>query len=110
MRVGRLEDPLPKGRFDLIVSALAVHHLPAAGKADLFARIASALCPGGTFVLGDVVVPERAEDQVTPLEAGVDLPDCLGDQLRWLVDAQLDPTVVWAERDLAVIRAVKREH
>ena len=110
VRVGRLEDPLPKGRFDLVVSALAVHHLPAAGKADLYARIASALRPGGTFVLGDVVVPEQSEDQVTPLEAGVDLPDRLDDQLSMLVDAQLDPTVVRAERDLAVIRAGKRGH
>lgn len=25
--VGRLEDPLPEGPFDLVVSALAVHHL-----------------------------------------------------------------------------------
>ena len=110
VRVGRLEDPLPRGCFDLVVSALAVHHLPAAGKADLFARIASALRPGGTFVLGDVVVPEQSEDQVTPLEDGFDLPDRLDDQVRWLEDAQLDPTVVWAERDLAVIRAAKRDH
>ena len=106
---GRLEDPLPKDRFDLVVSALAVHHLPAAGKADLFTRIASALRPGGVFVLGDVVVPENAEDQVTPLEDGFDLPDRVDDQVRWLEDAQLDPTVVWAERDLAVIRAAKRD-
>ena len=84
VRVGRLEDPLPKCHFDLVVSALAVHHLPAAGKADLFARIASALRPGGTFVLGDVVVPEQSEDQVTPLEDGFDLPDRLDDQFRWL--------------------------
>ena len=47
---------------------------------------------------------------MTPLEAGVDLPDRLDDQLRWLKDAKLDPTVVWAERDLAVIRAAKRDH
>ena len=107
---GRLEDPLPKGRFDLVVSALAVHHLSAAGKADLFARIASVLRPGGIFVLGDVVVPENAEDQVTPLEDGIDLPDRVDDQVRWLEDAQLDPTLVWAERDLAVIRAAKRDH
>ena len=54
-----------------------------------------------------VVVPENAEDQVTPLEDGIDLPDRVDDQLRWLEDAQLDPTFVWAERDLVVIRAVK---
>jgi len=27
LRVSRLEDPLPQGNFDLVVSALAVHHL-----------------------------------------------------------------------------------
>ena len=36
----RLEDPLPPGPFDLVVSALAVHHLDGPGKADLFTRIA----------------------------------------------------------------------
>jgi tRNA (cmo5U34)-methyltransferase len=36
--VARLEDPLPEGPFDLVVSALAVHHLDGPGKADLFRR------------------------------------------------------------------------
>src|SRR4051794_7274671 len=31
--VGALEDPLPEGPFDLVVSALAVHHLDAESKA-----------------------------------------------------------------------------
>src|SRR4051794_5258384 len=43
LRVGRLEDPLPPGPFDLAVSALAVHHLAGAAKGDLFARVAAAL-------------------------------------------------------------------
>jgi tRNA (cmo5U34)-methyltransferase len=107
--VRRLEEPLPAGDFDLVVSALAVHHLASVDKADLFARIASALTPGGVFALGDVVVPENAEDQVTPIEPGVDLPDRLDDQVRWLADAGLEPTVVWAKRDLAVVRATRRE-
>ncbi len=55
--VARLEDPLPPGPFDLVVSTLAVHHLEAAAKRDLFARVAGVLRPGGRFVLGDVVVP-----------------------------------------------------
>jgi trans-aconitate methyltransferase len=38
--VGRLEDPLPEGPFDLVVSCLAVHHLAGTSKADLFRRIA----------------------------------------------------------------------
>jgi tRNA (cmo5U34)-methyltransferase len=107
-RVGRLEDPLPNDHFDLIVSALALHHLPASEKALLFARIASSLRPGGVFVLGDVVVPDKADDQVTPLEPQVDLPDRLDDQLRWLAEAQFQTTVVWLERDLAVIRATMK--
>ena len=57
LRVHRLEEPLPEGPFDLIVSALAVHHLDGAGKAELFSRIAERLRPDGRFVLGDVVVP-----------------------------------------------------
>lgn len=35
LRLGRLEDALPAGPFDLVVSALAVHHLDGDGKADL---------------------------------------------------------------------------
>jgi len=105
MFVRHLEEPLPSGDFDLVVSALAIHHLVSSDKADLFARVASSMSPGGVFVLGDVVTPERAEDQVTPIEPGVDFADRIDDQLRWLADARLKPTVVWVERDLAVIRA-----
>jgi hypothetical protein len=43
LRVSRLQDPLPEGNFDLVGSALAVHHLDGAGKADLFARVADRL-------------------------------------------------------------------
>src|SRR2546423_5083882 len=69
----RLEDPLPEGPFDLVVSALAVHHLDVDGKRDLFRRIHGALRPRGRFVLADVVVPERAEDVVTPIDGVMDL-------------------------------------
>ena len=67
LRVARLEDPLPEGPFDLVVSTLAVHHLDSPGKADLFRRVAAVLRPGGRFVLADVVVPERPEDVVIEL-------------------------------------------
>jgi tRNA (cmo5U34)-methyltransferase len=105
LRVGRLEDPLPEGPFDLVVSTLAVHHLDAAGKADLFRRVADALAPGGRFVLADVVVPERPEDAVIPCTPGFDLPDSVPDQLEWLRAAGLEPRVTWARHDLAVIEA-----
>ncbi len=46
LRVSRLEDPLPEGPFDLVVSCLAIHHLDADGKRDLFRRIADVLEAG----------------------------------------------------------------
>ena len=45
LRVAELADPLPVGPFDLVVSALAIHHLEGTEKADLFARIAGTLSP-----------------------------------------------------------------
>jgi tRNA (cmo5U34)-methyltransferase len=105
VRVGRLEDDLPAGPFDVVTSALAVHHLPPEGKQDLFRRVAAALAPGGRFVLADVVVPEDPDDAVTAMEPGVDRPDPLADQLGWLTEAGLSPTVVWQHRDLAVVTA-----
>ena len=104
---GRLEDPLPEGPLDLVVSALAVHHLPAQAKRDLFRRVALVLRRGGRFVLGDVVVPERPEDAQIEIDWVVDLPDRAADQVAWLGEAGLEAEVVWAHRDLAVIRAVR---
>ncbi len=84
LRVSRLEDPLPDGTFDLVASALCVHHLRGAEKAELFRRVAGALRPGGRFVLGDVVLPEDPADALTPLSEGYDFPSRLEDQLGWL--------------------------
>jgi tRNA (cmo5U34)-methyltransferase len=105
LRVSRLQDPLPEGNFDLVVSALAVHHLDAASKADLFARVAGRLRPGGRFVLGDVVVPDNPADVVTPIDGVYDQPSTIDEQLRWLAAAGLDAEVVWARQDLVVIIA-----
>src|SRR4051794_19908602 len=49
LRVQRLEDPLPEGSFDLVVSVLAVHHLDANAKRDLFTRVSRLT---SNFVLG----------------------------------------------------------
>ena len=40
-----LTDPLPDGPFDLVVSALAIHHLDGAGQGGPLARIAGVLRP-----------------------------------------------------------------
>jgi tRNA (cmo5U34)-methyltransferase len=106
LRVQDLGDPLPDGVFDLVFSALAVHHLDGSGKADLFARVAAVLAPGGRFVLGDVIVPEDPADVVTPIDdGGYDKPDRVDDQLAWLRDAGLEPQVTWLAGDLAVMAA-----
>jgi tRNA (cmo5U34)-methyltransferase len=105
LMLARLEDELPAGPFELVVSALAVHHLDGPGKRDLFRRVASVLAPGGVFVLADVIVPEREQDVVTPIDGVYDTPDRLDDQLAWLRDAGLDAETVWSYKDLAVVRA-----
>jgi tRNA threonylcarbamoyl adenosine modification protein (Sua5/YciO/YrdC/YwlC family) len=108
LREGRLQDPLPEGEYDLVASALCVHHLDGVEKADLFARIARALAPGGRFVLGDVVLPADGSEPKIALTDGYDKPSSVAEQLMWLRDAGLDPELTWSDADLAVIVADQR--
>jgi tRNA (cmo5U34)-methyltransferase len=103
--VSRLEDPLPDGPFDLVVSALAIHHLDDRGKANLFRRVASALAPGGRFAFLDVVASIAPVSNPVPIERGVDMPSTAHDLLRWLKEADMVPRIVIDEGDLAVITA-----
>jgi tRNA (cmo5U34)-methyltransferase len=97
MRLGRIEDPLPDGPWDLVISVLAVHHVDADAKRDLFRRVRE---QSRALVLGDVVeVP--AERQVTPIDPGFDFPSPAAEQAEWC-----GGEVVWEADDLAVIRAV----
>jgi SAM-dependent methyltransferase len=94
VRLARMEDPLPDGPWELVISVLSVHHLDAEGKRDLFRRVRE---QSRSLVLGDVV---RGDVQVAPIEPGVDFPDPAGDIAEWC-----DGEVVWEADDLAVIRA-----
>ena len=105
LRLQRLEDELPEGTFDLVVSALAVHHLDGAGKRALFARVARVLRPGGLFVLGDVVVPAEGQEGPIEIDWVMDLPDSVEDQLAWLREAGFEAEVSSVRVDLAVFRA-----
>lgn len=100
--------PLPRD-VQLVVSALSIHHLPDERKRDLFARIHSALVPGGTFVNADQILGatrgieerNRAAWLAATRRLGVpeadlaaaiermrhDRPARLHDQLRWLGQA-----------------------
>ncbi len=102
-RVARLEEPLPDGPFDLVISALTVHHLDGPGKADLFRRIAAAMTPEGRLVVGDVVVPEDPADVIAPLDDEYDKPSPIPDQISWLEEAGFGARVTWTEADLAVM-------
>jgi tRNA (cmo5U34)-methyltransferase len=103
--VAAIEQPLPEGPFDVVASALCVHHLEGESKRDLFARVLDVLAPGGRFVLGDVIVPVDPSDAVISLTDGFDHPSPLADQLQWLTETGFDARVVWQHRDLAVVVA-----
>lgn len=102
-----LTDPLPTGPFDLVVSALAVHHLDETEKRSFFLQVRAALRPGGRYVMGDIVVPPHLEDAVTPYAVELDLPETVGDLLDWLIAAGLSPRVTWTWHDLTVISATR---
>jgi tRNA (cmo5U34)-methyltransferase len=95
VRLARMEDPLPDGPWDLVITVLSVHHLTDEQKRDLFRRVRE---QARSLVMGDVVI---AEPQVAPLEEGVDLPSRADDLVEWC-----GGEIVWEADDLAVIRAV----
>jgi trans-aconitate methyltransferase len=97
VRLARIEDPLPDGPWDLVISVLTVHHLTDDRKRDLFRRVRET---SRALVLGDVVdvPPER---RVASLTDGFDLPAPAADQAEWC-----GGEIVWSADDLAVIRAV----
>lgn len=97
MRLGRIEDPLPDGPWDVVISVLTIHHLNADGKLDLFRRVRE---QSRALVFGDVV-DVAPHERVTPIEPGFDLPSPADEQAEWC-----GGEVVWRADDLAVIRAV----
>ncbi len=105
LRVARLQDRLPAGPFDLVASALCVHHLRGPEKRDLFGRIHDVLEPGGRFVLADVVVPVAGEEATVSLTPGFDHPSTLAEQLEWLGEAGFEARATWGHADLAVVVA-----
>jgi tRNA (cmo5U34)-methyltransferase len=105
--IGRLEEPLPTGPYDLVVSALAVHRIPDEEKRRLFERIARVLVRDGAFVLGDAVEAPPGE-ATTAFYPGHDHPASLEAHLAWLEAAGFAPEPRWHEADLVVIVARPR--
>jgi tRNA (cmo5U34)-methyltransferase len=95
VRLARMEDPLPDGPWDLVVAVLAVHHLTAEQKRDLFRRVRE---QSRSLVLGDQVA---ADEHALPPEPGIDFLDPAADLAEWC-----GGEITWQADDLAVIRAV----
>ena len=94
VQLARMEDPLPDGPWDLVISVLSVHHLRDDAKRTLFRRVRE---QSRALVIGDVV---KAEKQVTPIDPGFDFPDTAEELAEWC-----DGEVTWRADDLAVVRA-----
>jgi tRNA (cmo5U34)-methyltransferase len=101
--VGRLQDGLPPGPYDLVVSALALHRLSDAEKADVLREAGALLAPAGRVVIGDVVRARQQEAATVLLYPGHDHPSSLGDLVRWMEAAGLAGRVAWERDDVAVV-------
>jgi tRNA (cmo5U34)-methyltransferase len=95
LQLARMEDPLPDGPWDLVISVLAVHHLKDPEKQTLFRRVRE---QSKALVIGDVV---KAEKQVTPIHPDIDFLDTAEELAEWS-----GGEVTWTGDDLAVVRAV----
>jgi tRNA (cmo5U34)-methyltransferase len=95
VQLARMEDPLPDGPWDLVISVLSVHHLQDEAKRTLFRRVRE---QSRALVIGDVV---KADPQVTPIEPGIDFPDTADQLAEWS-----GGEITWTADDLAVVRAI----
>jgi SAM-dependent methyltransferase len=116
-RAHDLRRPLVEsGRFDAIVSGLAIHHLEDERKRELFGETLALLAPGGVFANLDLVrsasarLHERFRHEIGRAEDDpADRLADLGDQLGWLRTtgfAEVDCHFKWLE--LALVVAIRR--
>jgi tRNA (cmo5U34)-methyltransferase len=129
-------EALPAGGYDAVVSGMAIHHLPAARKRELFAEILELLEPGAMFVNMDFVAiagplaglydeqmvanavaaehhhgGARSDEQIERellADGDDDQPDGLQEQLQWLADVGFEqPEVHFKWAEAAVYGAVR---
>lgn len=93
--LARMEDPLPDGPWDLILSVLSVHRLTADQKQNLFRRVRE---QSRALVIGDFV--SLGEDLGHTQVPGEAYPDTADQLAAWC-----EGEIVWAEDDLVVIVA-----
>jgi SAM-dependent methyltransferase len=105
------------GRFDLVVSSLAIHHLPDARKRSLCREVFELLAAGGAFYNLDCVAsPSEELHEMSQRAFGFDIrrqdPSDqlapLDDQLRWLREAGFDHVAChWKWLELAVFGGIR---
>lgn len=121
------------GKYDVVLSSLALHHLPVYDdKGRLYRRIYDCLNPGGVFYNADVVLgsndflqalymhqwrtfmrrdisEDETEGKWIPKYYSEDRPAKLVDQLRWMAEIGFaDVDVLWKYCNFAVYGGVKR--
>jgi tRNA (cmo5U34)-methyltransferase len=99
--------PLPSrdGGYDLVVSALSIHHLTHGDKRELFGKVRRSLAAGGYFVNADQIAGDTPEEEMCfrdwwlrrVREAGVSERDLAAALLRMRADknATLGAQVLW---------------
>jgi tRNA (cmo5U34)-methyltransferase len=95
VQLARMEDPLPDGPWDLVISVLSVHLIPDEAKRTLFRRVRE---HSRSLVIGDVV---KADPQVTAVDPSVDRLDTAEELAEWC-----GGEITWTADDLAVVRAI----
>ena len=93
VRLARMEDPLPDGPWDLVISVLSVHHLSADDRRDLVRRVRE---QSRSLVIGDAFA---ATAQASAIGSEFGHPD-RDELLGWT-----GGKVSWQADDLAVIAA-----
>lgn len=119
IRTWDLGDPIgPLGRFDVIVSGFAIHHVEDERKRALYGEIADQLEPGGLLANLEIVqsaTPELHADFLTAIGRDADDPaDRLAGvepQLDWMRAAGLDQVdCLWRWRGMALLAGRRPLH
>jgi len=112
--------PLPRG-YDLVVSALSIHHLTHGDKRELFEKVHDSLAEGGYFVNADQVQGETPEEETSyhawwlrrVREAGLSEGDLAAALSRMRADrnATLQAQLGWlAETGFEAVRCAYTDH
>lgn len=96
-----LEVPLPAGAFAVAVASMTMHHFVHATKRDLYARIRTALQPGGVYVEGDYYALTRAEEVQFLENRAAQLRDLAPDQTAELYHIDI-PFAIETQRHLLI--------